>query len=123
MQIRDVLVGAALAVATVAPAAAHAVSLMGDSVRAVYLAQDNTTVLQNLGVKVVGVSTPTFSDAIGANFLDVDITASQIVFSWFGPGAASGAVNNFEFTDLSRAFTTATLAHGQQDAWGRFVDL
>ena len=110
MQTRDMLVGAALAVATVAPAAGHAATLMGNSVHAMYLAPDSTTVLQDLGVKVVGVSNPRFSDAIGGNLLNVDVTASQIVVSWFGSGTAlTGAFSRFEFADLTHPFTEATL--------------
>ena len=110
MQTRDMLVGPALAVLIAAPAAGRAATLMGNSVHAMYLAPDSTTVLQDLGVRVVGVSTPTFSDAIGRNLLDVDVTASQIVVSWFGSGTAlTGAFGRFEFADITHPFTAATL--------------
>ncbi|HLZ82587.1 MAG TPA: PEP-CTERM sorting domain-containing protein [Caulobacteraceae bacterium] len=110
MQTRDMLMGVGLAAAIIVPAAGHAATLIGDSVHAMYLFPDSSTVLQDLGVQVVGASTPTFANVLGANVLNVDVTASQIVFSWIGSNTAlTSAFNGIEFTDLTHPFTAATL--------------
>jgi hypothetical protein len=58
MQTRDMLAGAALAVAIAALAASHAATLIGDSVHVSYLFPDVTTVSQGRGVQAVGASMP-----------------------------------------------------------------
>jgi hypothetical protein len=111
MKMTNLFAGAALAAAlATATTGAYASTLIGDSVHAEYLYPDTNTLYADLGTAVVGAGSPTYANVNGGNVLNIDITGSQIVFSWFGAGASSaGTFDGVEFTDTTHPFTNAVL--------------
>ncbi len=89
---------------------AHAATLIGDTVQAVYLYPDTSSVYADLGAAVVGGSSPTFANVNNASVLNIDITGDQIVFNWIGAGASFLApFDGVRFTDTTHPFTNAVL--------------
>ena len=99
---------------------ADATTLIGDSVDAQYVTVGEPSSGPSppspidLGTAVVGAETPTYPDVLGGGNLDINITGSQIVFTWLrtsdtetftGPDAFNGVV----FTDLTHPFLSAVL--------------
>jgi hypothetical protein len=89
---------------------AHASTIIGDSVHTQYLYPDTSTVYSDLGTDLVTASSPHYADVNNAGVLNIDITASQLVFSWYGSGYSfAGTFDGVEFTDLTHPFTSAVL--------------
>jgi len=99
----------ALGAFALSPALANGSTLIGDTVKAVFLYPDTTSVYQDLGTKVVGASTPTYLQILGQPF-NVNITATQIVTDWGTTGVGVvAAFNGIRFTNLTHPFTSATI--------------
>jgi hypothetical protein len=92
-----------LAVAALAPQAAHA-DLTGDTISATYNFPTSTTVFQDLGTfTVVG-------GGVLEGALAYQITGTQVIFtSGFTGGFQTGEFNGFLFTDLSQSLAGYTV--------------
>jgi hypothetical protein len=104
------LAAAAVAGAMGLAGGASAASLVGDTVHMWHDYPDLGTLYADDGTAVVGVSTPTFPNVENYGWLDVNITAHQIIFNWTAPVyALSAAFNGFVLQDLTNPFPGATL--------------
>jgi hypothetical protein len=111
MGTRDWFVGAALAAATLIPAAASAATIVGNWVEVLATTSSADQGYHELGVVHVGGPAQTMADPMAAGPLNMSITPSQIVLSWTRSDVTlTEPIRSYEFVDLTHPYTSATTA-------------